>query len=331
MTVKDPADYNEEKNMNIRKENRSGKAMIAALGLLILILFTGCSDPSGSDGDGGETPIFPLNMVSVPSGSFQYSSASANISNVSSFYMSKCEITRAQFEEIMGTDPSDTYYSTGSNDPVQNVNWYHAIAFCNKLSIKEGLTSVYSVTASGEELDWANLAYSDIPTSSVDNWNDAVQNMGSSGYRLPTQMEWLWAAMGASSDNTGTWNSDNVNTSGYDKGYSGSSESGSAYKNIADYVWYKSNSEHKIHPVGTRAANELGICDMSGNVFEWCWDRNVLPSGTVTDYNDNTSTSSRMIRGGAWSSDYSSQHFTYKMQQNAYALANWYGFRVVKR
>jgi hypothetical protein len=82
---------------------------------------------------------------------------------VSSFRMSRHEVTRAQFLAVMGTDPSDLEVTGGTSDPVQNVRWYYAIAFCNKLSLAEGLTPVYSVSGI---TDWAGLPYSAIPNSS---------------------------------------------------------------------------------------------------------------------------------------------------------------------
>ena len=80
---------------------------------------------------------------------------------VSSFRMSQCEVTRAQFLAVMGTDPSDTSISSGTSDPVQRVTFYQTIAFCNKLSLAEGLTPVYSVRGIS---DWVNLAFASIPT-----------------------------------------------------------------------------------------------------------------------------------------------------------------------
>jgi len=110
----------------------------------------------------------------------------------------------------MREDPSDTEFSSGSmNDPVQNVNWYHAITFCNKLSIKENLSPAYSVKKDGQELDWKNLPSSAIPTrdnydeNTADyddyedmvgdiDWNNVVCDWDATGYRLPTEMEWMW-------------------------------------------------------------------------------------------------------------------------------------------
>src|SRR5208283_1595610 len=103
------------------------KKIFMLLAVMLLIVITGCSS---SD--------------SVPA-SNDY--ISANIGTVTSgFRMSQYEITRAQFLDIMGTDPSDTGHSSGISDPVQHIDWYHAIAFCNKLSIAEGLDQVYSVS-----------------------------------------------------------------------------------------------------------------------------------------------------------------------------------------
>jgi hypothetical protein len=92
----------------------------------------------------------------VPAGSFQRDGTATNISTISTAYwMSQYEITRAQFAALFSTDPSNATYSSGTGDPVQRTNWYHAIAFCNKLSLAEGLTPVYAVTG----VDFSTLTY----------------------------------------------------------------------------------------------------------------------------------------------------------------------------
>jgi hypothetical protein len=99
----------------------------------------------------------------VPAGRFQRDSAPANISIITQpDRMSRHEITRAQFKAMLGTDPSDARYSTGDSDPVQMVSWNNAIAFCNKLSIAEGLTPVYAVKG----IDFSSLTYANIPAGS---------------------------------------------------------------------------------------------------------------------------------------------------------------------
>ncbi|HOQ93173.1 MAG TPA: SUMF1/EgtB/PvdO family nonheme iron enzyme, partial [Treponemataceae bacterium] len=131
-----------------------------------------------------------IEMLPVPAGSFQRDETTTNISKITnSYYLGKYPITRQQFFDVMGKDPSDTAKSSGMNDPVQMVNWYHAIAFCNKLSLLEGLSPAYTV---GGVSDWAALAFSSIPTSENKNWDKAECDWEANGYRLPTKKEWMW-------------------------------------------------------------------------------------------------------------------------------------------
>jgi formylglycine-generating enzyme required for sulfatase activity len=131
--------------------------------------------------------------------------------------MGKHEVTQREWRELMGNNPS---YFKGDNLPVENVNWYEAIEYCNKRSVKEGLAPVYRGSGNSITCDWS-----------------------ANGYRLPTEAEWEYAAKGG-----------NKNFLTYV--YAGS--------NTVDAVaWYGGNS---THPVGTKAPNDLGIYDLSGNV-----------------------------------------------------------------
>ncbi len=249
----------------------------------------------------------------VPAGQFQRDGESNgdNISIISEPYrMSQHEITRQQFQDIMGDDPSDTGSSSGTSDPVQQVNWYHAIAFCNKLSLEEGLTPVYSVTG----VDFSSLTFAEIPTSTNSDWNAANCDWSADGYRLPTEMEWMWAAMGAEDD--------------YTKAFAGDDGTNS----IEDYAWYDDNSASKTHPAGEKPANELGLHDMSGNVYEWCWDwyDSDYPTGERTDYQGAASEAYRVKRGGSWSSDSSDCTVSYRNFSFPDYHGSNSGFRVVR-
>ena len=259
----------------------------------------------------------------VPSGRFQWEATATNISEITQPYrMSQHEITRAQFLAIMGTDPSDTTQSSGTTDPVQKENWYHAIAFCNKLSMAEGLMPVYAVTG----VNFTTLTYASIPTISNADWNAATANWTNNGYRLPTEMEWIWAAMGAPADGQGG----GTNTTGYLKGYAGSTE-GAGQTNIDNFAWYSSNSSSKTHPVGTKTANELGLYDMSGNVWEWTWDWSaVYPTGTQTDYRGAASGTSRVRRGSGWGLDASGCALVVRSSSDPDSQSSGIGFRVVR-
>lgn len=125
----------------------------------------------------------------------------------------------------------------------------------------------------------------DLPVEWV-SWDDCqefiskLNSMTGRKFRLPTEAEWEYAARGGKKSR------------GYQ--YSGSS-------NISDVAWYQENSAKKTHPVGTKQANELGIYDMTGNVWEWCQDWHgsyvSLPQTNPTGAN---SGSKRVVRGGAW-------------------------------
>ncbi len=282
------------------KVNRA--LVILALTVSIAVVFSACDNPTGLDGDSNGTnqdnadytsPTIGT-LVYVPAGKFRREASPTNVSIISRpFRMSEHVITRRQFFSIMGTDPSDPSKSTFIDDPVQGVSWYDAIAFANKLSISEGLPPVYSVAGI---TDWEALDPADIPTPTTGDkasWNAATADWDANGYRLPTEMEWMWAAMGADQDSNGDAMQNGVNRSGYTKLFAGYDGSNS----IDDYAWYGGTT---THPVGTKAANELGLYDMSGNVWEWTWDWfGGYPSGERTDYRGAASGSFRVKRGGS--------------------------------
>jgi formylglycine-generating enzyme required for sulfatase activity len=171
---------------------------------------------------------------------------------VTSFYMGKYEVTQEEWVAVMGTNPSNF---KGDNLPVEQVRWYDAIKYCNKRSVKEGLTPAYR--GSGKGVTW--------------NGN---------GYRLPTEAEWEYAARGGNLGDFLVYR----------------------YASNEDVVtWYNGNSGEKTHPVGTKQPNGLGIYDMSGSVYEWCWDwSGDYPSSPQTDPRGASSGSYRVARGGSF-------------------------------
>lgn len=270
--------------------------------------------------DGPVSPTIGM-LVSAPAGKFQRDAISANQSTVSPFYISKYEITRAQWRQIFGdtSDPSELKYSGSLQDPVQMVNWFHTIAFCNKLSLKEGLTPVYEVPG----VDFATLTFNQIPLTSNTDWNKVSVKWSADGYRLPTEMGWLWVAMGAVSKDTG-----------YLKPFSGSTGNNA----IGDYVVYAYNlgqpgakTTMRTSGVGSKLTNELGIHDMSGNVWEWNWDGDVvLPSGLLVDYKRGEREKIKVRHGGSWSQGSVYSAILRRGSTSPYSRTNACGFRVVR-
>ncbi len=280
------------------------------------------SCPGPSDGNAESPDYISPNIGTlkyVPAGSFQRDGTPDNISVMTGpFRISQTEITRLQFYMIMGTDPSDTASSSGIGDPVQMANWYHAIAFCNKLSIAEGLTPVYTVAG----VNLSTLTFGEIPTVDAAAWNAAAADWDADGYRLPTEMEWMWAAMGADSGDPGA-----LNTTGWAKSFAGSDGSNA----VDDYAWTNENSTGTSHPAGTRLPNELGLHDMSGNVWEWCWDWNATyPAGTTTDHRGPASGTHRVIRGGCWFFPPDDCAVAVRDYSFPYNRIGFFGFRVVR-
>ena len=186
------------------------------------------------------------------------------------FYLGVTEVTQAEYEAVMGANPSWFSSTGGGKDlvarqstgrhPVEQVSWLDAVAFCNKLCELEGRRPFYRMN--GKDV-------------LVIDWNG-------DGYRLPTEAEWEYACR--------AWTTSR---------YSFGDEDARAN----EFGWFGNNAGGRTHPAGEKRPTVFGLFDMHGNVWEWCGDwygEKYYANGPAGDPRGTGEASSRVIRGGGW-------------------------------
>lgn len=211
--------------------------------------------------------------VLVPNGTFLFNGEQTSIS---SFLMMKSEVTQALYSQVMKKKPSH-FVGCGEDCPVERVSWYDVITFANALSTQHKREECYIVSRSGVE------------------WNQECN-----GWRLPTESEWYYAAVG---------------------GYENPLPFG-ASEGVDESSWYRGNAGNRTHRVCQKKENPYGLCDMSGNVWEWVWDQEKSIDGNPSLL--------RILRGGSWGNraekNRISVRLAYKPIVRNYAI----GFRLVR-
>ncbi len=244
----------------------------------------------------------PEGMAWIPAGSFSMGDSKGegdtderpvHSVSVDGFYMDRTEVTKAQWDAVYSWAVTNGYSfnNAGSgkapNHPVQTVNWYDVVKWCNARSEMEGRTPCYTVSGSPYKI----------------GQSAPVCNFEANGYRLPTEAEWEKAARGGLHGKRFPWgdtithNQANYNSSSsysYDisptRGYHPDYDEGSPYTS----------------PVGRFSANGYGLYDMAGNVWEWCWDwygSSYYASSPSSNPKGSSSGAYRVLRGGGWSNN----------------------------
>ena len=260
-------------------------------------------------------------MIKVKGGKYKPSFAN-ELKEVFDIEVCKYLTTQKMWLEVMENNPSGF---KGDNRPVETVSWWEVLEYCNKLSEKYGLESVYELSKSSEGI----LMIKELGGKIVSP--DKVNFENTEGFRLPTEVEWEWFASGGQKAiEQGTFNYI----------YSGSN-------NIDEVAWYYENigkfDDASTQDVGLKNSNQLGLYDCSGNVWEWYYDtiefdengdyKNIRNGNLYMYEAFDLSNTYRRMKGGSWGNgnkDCAIFHRGCNQAINVKEYFRYFGFRIVR-
>jgi len=276
-------------------------------------------------------PAVPADMALIPAGWFQMGDAfNEGLSHegpmhsvfVSAFYMDRHEVTKALWDEVKRWSSGNGYgfelpgNGKAPNHPVQRVDWYDLVKWCNARSQKEGRVPAYYIDAALTQV------YKTGQVAPYVNW--------AAGYRLPTEAEWEKAARGGASGRRFPWSDSDTITHGRENYFSDSRYSYDVSPTRRYHPTYLVGEYPYTSPVGSFAPNGYGLYDMAGNVWEWCWDwYDTYPSGSSTDPRGPASGSRRVFRGASGGDFAFNCRSAYRYYGDPFGRSSFGGFRSV--
>jgi formylglycine-generating enzyme required for sulfatase activity/serine/threonine protein kinase len=227
-------------------------------------------------------------VIFIPAGSFGMGSALGetqredderphDVTLTRGFWLHATEVTQGQYEALMGSNPSE-FKACGPSCPVDSVSWQEAVAYMDRLSLRDGLEACYA--------------------------GGRFKGPQCSGYRLPTEAEWEYAARAGSSE--------------------------ARHGDPEVIAWHDANAGKTPHPVATKQPNAWGLHDMLGNVWEWSHDWYGAYGAAARDPAGPGGGSSRVIRGGGWEVPSSSVRAAFRGGFGPAERGNFLGFRVAR-
>lgn len=291
-----------------------------------------CPDQYGPTSNGGcpLPPPIPTGMVLVKGGTFEmgdvmgdkeYTNETVHSVTVSDFLLAKNELTFAEYDAFCKATsrelPGDEGWGRGQR-PVINVDWYDAIEYCNWRSTQENLQLAYTINKTTKDANNSN-------SGDTKKWTISL-NQGANGYRLPSEAEWEYAAR-AGGKKVRFGNGKDI-ADPKEINFDASASYKKNYSLVGEY-------RAKTIPVGSlNSPNALQLHDLSGNVWEWCWDwygsdyYNTSPGSNPTGA---TSGSYRVCRGGSWFSCPANLRVAIRNGYTPSDRRNFVGFRLARQ